>query len=435
MSDAPAAPAASRRIRDLDALLEVARALTALEQLDELLEVIIARASEVMDAERSTVFLYDPGTDELYSRAKFGEEGEIRFPAGAGIAGEVAESRLPANVPDAYEDPRFNAAFDQSTGYRTRSLLAAPLVTNSGKLIGVIEVLNQKGRGEFDLHDESLLEAFASFAAVAVERTQLTEARLEQERMEAGLVLARDIQMSMLPPPLPRDADHGAVEVAASIEPARAVGGDFYDYGRLHDGRIYFAIGDVADKGIAASLFMARAKTLVAAAARRALDPGAVLTEVNRELSPGNHTCTFVTLVCGVLDVETGALRLAIGGHDPPLLAAKEGEARFLDVDGGPMVGVVDDAAFPTRELSLAPGETLLLYTDGVTEATNGAELFGVDRLLAAARSLAPASPDELVSGVLASVESFCAGAAAADDITLVAVGLTSESSATSTAN
>src|SRR5207245_1110 len=200
--------------------------------------------------------------------------GVVRSAVRSGVARHVAKSGRLLNVPDAYRDPRFNPEFDRQTGLRTRSLLCAPLLGHGGTLLGVIQVLNKAGGGAFTRDDEALLEAFASHAALALDRARLVDAFVEKQRFAEGLRLAREIQMSMLPRGFPalREA-----ELAAEVRPARSVGGDFYDF--LADGdRLWFLVADVSGKGVAAALFMAVAKTLVRAGIPGQPSPSAVFS-------------------------------------------------------------------------------------------------------------------------------------------------------------
>lgn len=171
--------------RDLAALLELSRALSREASLDKILELIAAKATEVIGADRSTLFLYDEESCELWSKVaeKFGHR-EIRFPLGVGIAGTVAKTRLREKVSDPYGDPRFNPGFDRQSGYRTRSILCTPMIGSSNNLLGVVQVLNKTGGADFDAKDEALLDAFAAHAAVALERAR---ARDELERAHEEL--------------------------------------------------------------------------------------------------------------------------------------------------------------------------------------------------------------------------------------------------------
>ena len=176
-------PETSTQTRKLAILLDVAKALANQLRLDDLLNTIIGKTAEVLDAERATLFLYDQTRDELWSKtADQLEIREIRFRVGVGIAGDVARTRTVANVADAYADPRFNRHFDQQTGFHTRSVLCMPLSGAHQELIGVIQVLNKKSRAGFDQEDESLLAGLNAHISVALERAQLIEAYIEKDR-------------------------------------------------------------------------------------------------------------------------------------------------------------------------------------------------------------------------------------------------------------
>jgi signal transduction histidine kinase len=177
-------PKNSTQTRKLSILLDVAKALAHQVRLDDLLSTIIGKTAEALDAERATLFLYDQACDELWSKTTDQLEiKEIRFGLGVGIAGDVAKTRLVANIPDAYADARFNQDFDRQTGFRTRSVLCMPLVGSDGEMIGVMQVLNKKNRAGFDAEDESLLEALNAHISVAIERAQLIEAYIEKDRV------------------------------------------------------------------------------------------------------------------------------------------------------------------------------------------------------------------------------------------------------------
>jgi signal transduction histidine kinase len=177
-------PETSRQTRNLSILLEVSNALASQVRLDELLAMIISKTAQVLDAERATLFLYDPERDELWSKAADRLEiKEIRLPMGQGIAGAVAQTRAVENIPDVYADPRFNPEFDRRTGYRTRSILSMPLIGARDELVGVIQVLNKQEQGRFDREDEALLRGLTAHISVAIERASLIEAYIEKDRV------------------------------------------------------------------------------------------------------------------------------------------------------------------------------------------------------------------------------------------------------------
>lgn len=250
----------------------------------------------------------------------------------------------------------------------------------------------------------------------------LTQATAARERMDAELTTARLLQHALLPREQPDHEDVGA-DLAATLNSARGVGGDLFNYLRLDEDRLFFVIGDVSDKGVPAALFMTRANALIKGAAGRGETPEAVLDVVNRSLSEENELCMFVTLLAGLLDLRTGRLRLASAGHDAPLKVSAGGEVDWVPLDNGPPVGLDEDAIFTGHDLQLDEGDTLFTYTDGVTEARNpDGVMFGEERLEAVLRGSASRDAAALLSAVHEAVEHFAAGAEPADDLTLLVV-------------
>ena len=277
------------------------------------------KAAEVMDADRATLFLYDESRNELWSKTTQRLEiKEIRLPLGVGIAGNVAKTRTPINIPDTYADARFDPDFDKETGYRTRSILCLPLIGNGDRLIGVIQVLNKKDQEVFNEADESLLGGLSAHITVALERARLIEAYVEKQRMEEALKLAHDIQMSMVPKIFPPFPDRSEFDIFATLAPAKEVGGDFYDFFFIDDDHLCFAVGDVSGKGVPASLFMAVTKTLFRATASNGGTPGEILARLNAEICRDNESCMFVTLFCAILNIRTGQVDYSNGGHNLP---------------------------------------------------------------------------------------------------------------------
>lgn len=256
----------------------------------------------------------------------------------------------------------------------------------------------------------------------SMDSLQETSAALARakERMEQELRVGRDIQKSMLPTQVP--ACH-QVTLRASMEAAREVGGDFYDYFMLGDRELCFCVADVSGKGVPSALFMAMSKMLIKSRAPDDRNPGAIISRVNAELSEENPECMFVTVFLGLLDIETGELRYANAGHNPPLLRRASGEVEAVADRHGPVAGIMPGEAYGESSLTLAPGDVLLVFTDGVTEAMDVDEqLYGDDRLLALVQSVAESSAGSLVDAVNDSVAEFAAGAEQADDITMLAV-------------
>jgi phosphoserine phosphatase RsbU/P len=407
-------------IRNLNSLLEVSKALGAEVELDSLLDVILSKGTEVMEAERSSLFIHEEASQSLRIRgSKDMAEGTIRIPLGVGIAGHVAQTRAPLNIPDAYADPRFNPQSDRDTQFRTRSILCAPMLTHAGRLIGVIQVLNKVGHASFTGDDERLLAAFASLAGIALDRARLIESFLEKQKIEASLRLAHDIQMGMLPKEFPK---RGEFELYALLRPARSVGGDLYDF-RLDGRHLWFAVGDVSGKGVPAALFMAVTKVLLGASIEMESSPAAVLGRVNRGLCRDNEQGLYVTAFLGRLDIETGELLYANAGHNPPYHLRKDGTALPLPADTGLVLGVREDFEYRTETLQLAAADGIFAYTDGLSEALNLAgEEFGLERLSAYLRSVTRQPATAVVEDCASTLAAFVGAAPQFDDTTIFSV-------------
>lgn len=417
----------NRQVRNLNALLDVAKALGAEMQLDNLLPIILQKTTEVMDADRSSLFIYDDTTNELWSKVAEGMGSkEIRFPVGIGIAGDVAKTLITANIPDAYEDDRFNPAFDKKTNYRTKSVLCMPMMNNDGSLVGVVQVLNKKDGAAFDDQDENLLEALSVQAGVAIQRAQLLEAFVEKQRIQESLKLAADIQMGMLPKNFPAFPDRDDFDLFASIIPAKEVGGDFYDFFLIDEDHLCFVIGDVSGKGVPAALFMAVTKTHVAASTVPGVEPSDILFRANNELSKDNDQGMFCTIFYGILNTKTGEVHYSNGGHNPPYIVREDGTNEQVEGTMGIALGVMEEMDFGVSAITLKKGDSMYLYTDGVNEAMDidGNE-YSYERLEDFLTSTAGQKTTDIVSGSLSDIEAFVGKAEQSDDITVLMVKYT----------
>ncbi|KGI77178.1 SpoIIE family protein phosphatase [Oleiagrimonas soli] len=252
---------------------------------------------------------------------------------------------------------------------------------------------------------------------------QLTEAVRAQQRLSSELEIAQQIQTSLLPSEHYIEARTTRFELHASLRPARAVGGDLYSYFMLDRHHFCVMVGDVSDKGIPAALFMARTITLAKALAAHTLSPQRMLKRLNQELCVGNESCMFVTLLCGVLDLRRGRFTMASAGHDPIMLCNEDGP-RLIDAETGPAIGLDEDAAYPSHTVQLHAGDTLLMYTDGITEATDAdMRMYGIERALRVlGQSPRPEKPSEYTHRLLSDLDRFVGSADQADDITILAL-------------
>ena len=250
-------------------------------------------------------------------------------------------------------------------------------------------------------------------------------------RLEAELNSARDIQMSMVPAVFPPPTPARPVTIYATLQPARQVGGDLYDFFYTDDGRLWFLIGDVSDKGAPAALFMARSKTLVRMVATLLRGPHGgppgsheVMARVNDELCRDNSMCMFVTLLLGVLDPTSGALQCCNAGHLVPYRVGRSG-VEVLKVPRGKPLGIRAGSAYDSATGTLSPGEGLFLFTDGVTEAMDAdGNLFSAERLEDTLRAVGTGEPTMVVAAVMGKVRDFTAAAPPSDDVAALAVCL-----------
>jgi sigma-B regulation protein RsbU (phosphoserine phosphatase) len=241
-----------------------------------------------------------------------------------------------------------------------------------------------------------------------------------RERIESELRIAQQIQASMLPSVFPQKKEF---DIFAMMDPAKEVGGDFYDFFFIDENRLCFVIGDVSGKGVPAALFMAITKTLIKTEAMRGLAADEVLARVNNILCPDNQTCLFVTVFFSILDIRTGQVEYSNGGHNPPLIMRANGDIDFINVPSGFVVGVMENAKCDDNRLSLTPNDTIFLYTDGVTEAMNPQrKLFSEERLKSCLIDFKDKEIKDIIKLLRQEIASYAKGEPQSDDITMLAV-------------
>jgi phosphoserine phosphatase RsbU/P len=275
-----------------------------------------------------------------------------------------------------------------------------------------------QGRDEVGVLVRALGHARDSLRGYVAELAEATAAR---QRIESELAIAREIQMAMLPRDRELDLGDRHLQIAAVLEPAKAVGGDFYNYFAIDEQQVGFYIGDVSDKGVPAALFMARASTLLEVAMRRLGAPGAVLREVGTALTADNDTAMFATVLCGVVDAGRGSIVLASAGHDAPLRLRGGTRREWLPVQPGPALGFEADADYPEWRGRLSVGDSMIAFTDGVTEASDpSGTLFGTERLEVALGDAPDATAHALAGTLQDAVRRFEGDAPPSDDLTVL---------------
>jgi phosphoserine phosphatase len=384
-----------------------------------MLAEVVSAAKQVLNADRGSVWLYDPASDELVLEVATGIR-PVRVPAGVGLVGACALNRKVINVPDCYADPRFDPGVDKSSGYRTRCMLTLPLVDHKDVLVGVMQVLNKGGGGIFDDHDETLAAALAAQCAVALQRVRMTEAVIEGEKMRQELEMARVVQMSTLPASMPSLPGY---DVYGTFKPAELTGGDTFDLAIIDQG-LLAVLGDATGHGIAPALSVTQMQAMLRMAFRLGADLETAFREVNNQLAETLASDRFITAFVGILDAGSHKIRFHSGGQGPILhfQAASANCARYKPTSF-PLGAMRLAKLRPMITLELRPGDILLLLSDGIYEYQNAAgEQFGEVRVEEIVRSNHGSSMAELAAILLDAVRTFAAGAPQDDDITVVLV-------------
>jgi phosphoserine phosphatase len=405
--------------RDLETILGVTSALAAPFDLMTMLAEVVSAAKQVLNADRGSVWLYDSAADELVLEVATGIR-PVRVPAGAGLVGACARNRQIINVPDCYADPRFDSGVDKSSGYRTRCMLTLPLVDHKDVLVGVMQVLNKRGDGVFDGHDEALATALAAQCAVALQRVRMTEAVIEGEKMRQELEMARIVQMSTLPATMPALPGY---DVYGTFKPAELTGGDTFDLAALDQG-LLVVLGDATGHGIAPALSVTQMQAMLRMAFRLGANLETAFKEVNNQLADTLASDRFITAFVGILDSNAHLLRFHSGGQGPILhFQAALGTCARHRPTSFPLGAMRLSALRPLVTLQMQPGDILLLLSDGIYEYHDASgEQFGEARVEEIVRSHHGESMAQLSAILLEAIQTFAAGAPQDDDITVVLV-------------
>ena len=424
----------SAAVEALEKLLTISRRLGESSDLPDVLSIIIDALRDLLHADRATVFTYDSQTHELVIHVAHGIGGAgqvIRIPAARGIAGAAAESREIVNIPDAYADERFDRSVDQRTGYRTRSILAVPLVDHEGSLVGVAQVLN-KASGAFDGRDEWLARGIAAQAAVALRRAALIEDHLARAKLEEEMVVARTIQQGSFPTALPKVDGY---EIAARSTPAEDCGGDAYDCIGLDDSgvveqgeasdRVMFLLADATGHGVGPALSSMQARGMTRLGARLRTGLLDTAREVNNQLCQDLPSGRFVTAWLGLLDRRTNSVESFSAGQGP-LFVYRYAEDRFEPIDtDAPPFGVIS-FGFPCEQsqtVTLNPRDLLVVLTDGYYEAMSpDGTQWGDPAVLDVVRTLRDRPCSEILDALDAGALAFSQRPSTADDRTAVIV-------------
>jgi sigma-B regulation protein RsbU (phosphoserine phosphatase) len=406
------------------ALLQVAEAVNAQTELTSSLETVVRLTPLLVGVERCAVACWDENRMVFHSAVTYGlpQELEAVF-AKASIPMDEApfftalsRSTQPIITGD---DAPYPTPDRLKLLMETNAVLGLPLITQ-GKLVGVMLVDHPLDGRQIDQRRMNILTGIASQTALAIETSRLQQVATERQRLEQELEVAQNIQFSFLPDTAPSVPGW---DVAAYYRAARMVGGDFYDFLPLDDGRWGLVVADVADKGVPAALYMALSRTLLRAVARNRDDPAQTLLRVNKLLLEDTRSDLFVTMWYAIWDPTEGSVFYSSAGHNPPFVVSSQGqETRTLKLKGIAL-GVLDNIQLHTGKIFLEPGDTLVMYTDGVTEAINtqGSQ-FEINRLEEATRQHCHEDARHIIDAIIEALDHYTGDEPQFDDLTLVAI-------------
>jgi serine phosphatase RsbU (regulator of sigma subunit) len=403
----------------LNRLLAVTHALASEIETSAILDTIVAETTRALICDRAILYQVDEKRNVLFATA--GSTHSLVLRLGQGFAGEVARTREMLNVPDVAADERFDPAYDRANGYQTQTVLCVPLIAGrDGRLLGVLEMLNNRG-GPFDQDDETLAFALAQHAAAALDRARLIDEIQRRRELDASLNVAREVQRRFMPGTLPNIPGY---EVASWWFPNEAVGGDYCDVVASRDGQMALCIADVSGHGLGPSLLMASVRASLRTLLLTPRSAPEMMQAIAKSLESDFQHGMFVTMVLALLNPQTNQLEFANAGHAPALhYRAATGTFAHLESTGLPL-GVLEDADCPLGPvLDLAPGDLIVLGTDGIVEAMDqrGTQ-FGVERLQQIIARLANAPLPELVRSIGREVELHFVGDSPPDDLTVLAL-------------
>ncbi|HSZ01739.1 MAG TPA: GAF domain-containing protein [Terriglobales bacterium] len=406
----------TRQARTLVLLNEIARELTSILNVDELLKRIAELLSRLIDYQMFSILLLDAAGEKLQHRfsQRFQENIQLKheIPLGRGVVGYAAQHKEAVLVPDVNKDPRYVKANPE-----TRSELAVPLVYQD-KVIGVLD-LEHTRRGFFTDDHKRTVTTLAAQVAIAIENAQLYEQIARQEkRLERDLAMARQLQFRLLPPTLPRLSN---LDIAAKFVPARAIGGDLYDFVSYSMSRTAIVVGDVSGKGAPAAIYAALVSGILRSHAPIEPGPAEMLSAVNFSLGERRIDGQFVSLIYAVWDDRNRTLQVANSGLPRPIYC-HDGKIEVIEATGLPL-GLFDDADYDELSFRAKAGDMFVFFSDGILDASNKAEeLFGRERVGEIVAANPNASADEVVKLIFKAVAEHASGEEAFDDQTVVAI-------------
>ena len=405
-------------------LLDITKKISRSLDLQEVLNLVMDTLDSLIPYDAAGIFVVEcvgdvtEGEEPCVFKAEavrgydIDELSNLHLKQGEGLLGRVALTAEPIYSPDVRKDPIYINARGE-----TRSEMVAPIISNT-EVIGVFDLESDELNAYSD-DDLQVLMLLASQVAIIIEKVMLHEQLIEKKRLEGQLEVARQVQLELLPA---KDPQLEGYDISAYNFPTEEVSGDYYDWVQIYEDQIGLVIADVSGKGVPAALLMAFLRASLRAATHIGYSPHISMAKVNYLLWESIERNQFVTAFYGILDVTNRTLAYTNAGHNPPLLLDKDGNSQFIERGSLPL-GMFKDTRYHEYYLTIQPGEMLVLYTDGATEAQNPeGEEFGRDRLADAVKANRQLGARELIAAVEKEVIDWTDGQGASDDVTFFVI-------------
>jgi sigma-B regulation protein RsbU (phosphoserine phosphatase) len=399
-------------------IFDYAAKIGAAPDLDAVLELNAGMARDLVGADRCSIWLVDAKNNRMWTKVAHGVR-ELHIPIGQGLVGACVARNETILVNDTSSDPRFLKSVDKESGYVTKSILTLPLHGMDGKPMGALQVLNKPDG--FSQDDVDLLGLCSGYSASTLESQRLRKEAEAAKLFLQELEIAREVQQHLLPQDLPAIA---GLDFAGYCRSAKFVGGDYYDFLPMRDGGFFFTLGDVSGKGIAAAVLMASIQASLRSQVVRPPDSlAALMGDFNKAVYSFSTADKYSTLFCGLLNVASGKLTYVNAGQvRPMLLRCGSGKIERLDCGGLP-VGLLDISEYEQGSVELQPGDAVLCFSDGISEATNAkGEMWDESEVLKIAGTCGGLSAKQIIQRLVEVTDAFAGEAEQNDDMTVVAI-------------
>ena len=407
-------------VQELSILNEIATAVSSARELNQVVELIIQKCIKHLKVEQGSIMLLDEKKPDkpfqTMVRKVDSKVDVVPYHFGIQLSGWMLKNQKPLVINDFQKDQRFSIAYRKD--FNIKSLLSVPLCLK-GRMIGVLNIFNKQAKEGFTVEDQRLMCIIASQSAQVIENARLYEEEQVLLRMEEELKVAYEIQINLLPKENPQIAGY---DIAGKSIPAKEVGGDCYDFIRIDDHHLAICLGDISGKGMPAAMLMANLQATLRGQTLFSTSCKDCLQRSNKLLFQSTDLQKFATLFYGILNTRKNELCYSNAGHDYPFLFSGDKEPRRLET-GGTVLGFLENFIFKEQVIPFSPGDLLLVYSDGITEAMNAdEEEFGENRLVEVTLKHRDELASTLIEKIIAAVKLHTGDAPQMDDITLVVI-------------